>query len=176
MPINAVGHDGGDAPAVIIVGADNKVRAANPAGRALIRELGGTGTGDLPAALAPARAGGGPEAGRVRTPSGRRLVARSTVVEPAHGTEPSTVITVEEAGPAEPSALGGYGLTKRERQIAGLVLRGMSTRAIAGALYVSPYTVQDHLKSIFAKVGVRSRHELVATAFFGARREADLVA
>ncbi|MEV4003873.1 helix-turn-helix transcriptional regulator [Actinomadura sp. NPDC049753] len=49
-----------------------------------------------------------------------------------------------------------------ERQITGLAARGHSARRMAAALGISPFSVQDHLKAVFAKTGVRSRGELVA--------------
>jgi DNA-binding NarL/FixJ family response regulator len=62
-----------------------------------------------------------------------------------------------------------YELTAQERAVAVLVARGLATRAIARRLHVSPWTVQDHLKAIFEKVGVDMRGELVARMFFASR-------
>ena len=58
-----------------------------------------------------------------------------------------------------------YGLSPRERDIARLVLQGLSTSEIATELFLSPHTVQDYLKAIFDKVGVRSRREMVTRVF-----------
>lgn len=84
------------------------------------------------------------------------------------GPEPARVaVVVEPAGPGEHIALivAAYGLTPRERDITTLVLCGMPTAEIARHARLSPHTVQDHLKAVFDKTGVRSRRDLVATLF-----------
>jgi DNA-binding NarL/FixJ family response regulator len=55
-----------------------------------------------------------------------------------------------------------YALSTRERQVVAALVAGLDTRAITQRLYITRYTVQDHLKSIFRKTGVRSRRELLA--------------
>jgi DNA-binding CsgD family transcriptional regulator len=52
-------------------------------------------------------------------------------------------------------------LTVREFQIAGLVADGLTSREIGSQLFISPNTVEYHLKKVFQKVGVRSRIQLV---------------
>jgi DNA-binding CsgD family transcriptional regulator len=77
-------------------------------------------------------------------------------------------VILEPAGPVEiaPLIADAYGLTERERAITQLVAHGLATNAISERLHVSPWTVQDHLKSIFEKTGVGTRGELVARLFF----------
>ena len=68
-------------------------------------------------------------------------------------------IVIERPRPIQlaPRIMGAYDLTPRESQVTELVLRGGTTAQIARAMNVSSYTVQAHLKSIFAKVGVQTR-------------------
>jgi DNA-binding NarL/FixJ family response regulator len=57
-------------------------------------------------------------------------------------------------------------LTPQELQVAGLVRRGLSNRDVAARLFVSPRTVDFHLRNVFAKLGVASRGELAASPLF----------
>ncbi|QDY80509.1 helix-turn-helix transcriptional regulator [Streptomyces qinzhouensis] len=76
-------------------------------------------------------------------------------------------VAVEAAGPGEHIALitAAHGLTPREAEITTLVLHGHSTAEISRLTRLSPYTVQEHLTSVFDKTGVRSRRDLVAVLF-----------
>jgi DNA-binding CsgD family transcriptional regulator len=58
-------------------------------------------------------------------------------------------------------------LSPRELQIARLVARGATNRAIASTLDISSWTVSTHVRRIFAKLGVNNRAEMV-TALFAA--------
>ena len=54
------------------------------------------------------------------------------------------------------------GLTGQELRVARAVAAGLSNREVAAGLYLSPKTVEYHLSSVFAKLGVSSRHQLAA--------------
>jgi DNA-binding CsgD family transcriptional regulator len=103
---------------------------------------------------------------RLRTASGRWLVLHASRLRAAV-TEGQIAVIFEEARPSEiaPLIVDAYGLTKREGEITRLVLRGLSTAEVSEELHITPNTVRDHFKSIFDKVGVRSRRELVGQVF-----------
>jgi Response regulator containing a CheY-like receiver domain and an HTH DNA-binding domain len=55
-------------------------------------------------------------------------------------------------------------LTEREKEILGLLAQGMRNDAIAAQLYISPQTVQTHVRNILGKLRVHSKLEAVAFA------------
>ncbi|KYG89848.1 helix-turn-helix transcriptional regulator [Metasolibacillus sp. FSL K6-0083] len=73
-------------------------------------------------------------------------------------------VLVERISPNEAKKILSflYHLTIRECELVELLLEGKSTKCIAEELSISTYTVQDHLKSIFMKVGINSRKELIS--------------
>ncbi len=55
-------------------------------------------------------------------------------------------------------------LTAQEQRVAGFAARGMTNAEIAARLYLSAKTVEHHLSSIYTKLGIRSRRELMQPA------------
>ena len=100
---------------------------------------------------------------RVRARSGRWLTLQASRTEPTHTRPAESVVIIAPAGPKEVLRLSAiaYGLSPREQEVVDLVVRGASTRRISQTLYISEYTVKDHLKNISGKVGVRGRRALV---------------
>lgn len=101
---------------------------------------------------------------RVRTYSGQWVTLHGSHVI---GTKPGasqTAVIIERAHSSQIAGLLmlAYDLTMREREVLQGVLKGLVTKEIAHVLHMSTNTVQDHLKSIFDKVGVHSRGELIA--------------
>jgi DNA-binding CsgD family transcriptional regulator len=115
--------------------------------------------GSIGESVAPARA-------RVPTRSGGWVVLHALRLM---GTREGRIGIIIEPAPAPEVAhlvVSAYGLSPRERDVIHQMIRGQATKQIAATLGLSPYTVADHLRAIFAKVGVRSRGELVARVFF----------
>ena len=78
-----------------------------------------------------------------------------------HGDDTSAGSQIEPPPRAFRTMLGGLSeLTKRESDVAELVLQGFSNRAIARELSISEHTVESHMSSIMNRLGIHSRHQL----------------
>lgn len=99
---------------------------------------------------------------RARSADGRWVRARAEQITQSDGNPRGMAVVIDaaRAGDVLPLAARAYQLTSRELEVVRSVLNGLDTRSVAALLHISEYTVQDHLKSVFAKVGVRSRREL----------------
>jgi DNA-binding CsgD family transcriptional regulator len=106
----------------------------------------------------------------VRARSRCWLTLHGSLTESTPDRESEMVIVIEPSGPREVTWLRAtaYGLSPRERAVVDLVVRGASTRQISQALYISEYTVQDHLSNIFDKIEVRDRRTLVKRLYLDA--------
>ncbi|WP_131763437.1 helix-turn-helix transcriptional regulator [Actinomadura fibrosa] len=87
----------------------------------------------------------------------RREAARATAALRALGVRPGA-----RRRRADRPAHGWQALTPTERNIAALIAEGLTNPQIAERVFISRYTVETHLKRVFAKMRVRSRAELAA--------------
>ncbi|WP_372733768.1 LuxR C-terminal-related transcriptional regulator [Nocardioides sp.] len=163
-----------DAPGMIVLDPDLALVSASPLAQRWVEELGGK-VEDLPASVlavagqalqSPDGPAQRPASARVRGVGGRWLSVSGAVLEADAGVARVSVV-IDAARPAHVESLlvRVYGLTPRERDVAGLVVRGASNQQVAAELGVAVDTVQQHLSSIFDKTGVRSRAELVGVLF-----------
>jgi non-specific serine/threonine protein kinase len=137
-----------EAIGVMTVALDEPTRAARLLGAAeAMRERMGLrlrapeNQAALDQATVAARAMLGTEAFAAAWDAGRRLRPEDAVAEAT----------------AEPTLPPGAALTRREREVLGLLAAGMTDAAIAAALFLSVRTVERHVLHILAKFGVKSR-------------------
>ena len=166
------------APGMIVLGRADELELVTPPARRLLEPLRGQSPASSatvpPAVLAlaasarrQARADLGPPPATVHVPtSAGWLSLHASLPDGANSALVAIVIQRTSGEEAAPLRLEAYGLTEREREIATLVARGLGTQQLAERLFISPWTVQDHLKSIFDKTGTRSRRELRTQIFY----------
>ncbi len=108
----------------------------------------------------------GPARLRLRDQRGRWVVLHASCLD-SSAADGAVVVVVEPAQSSEiaPIIVDAYGLSPRERDVVRGIARGLSTPEIAADLFLSGHTVRDYIKSVFEKVGVNSRGELIAKLF-----------
>jgi DNA-binding CsgD family transcriptional regulator len=164
-------------PGLVVLTADWTVESITPGTESWLAQLPrGSVNGELPAAVLsvaartqqliredsdPADAA----SVRVMTPSGQWLILHGTSISTAAGHGFAVIVEPVQRSRVASLLMAAYGLTARERDVTRFVLRGATTKEISQALFISPHTVQEHLKSTFEKTGVRSRRELVSKVF-----------
>jgi DNA-binding CsgD family transcriptional regulator len=166
------------APGLLVLSSDWKIESSTPGVDRWLEDLpdGDLGAGRMPSVVLTVagqalRSVKGTQVGEVAM---ARVLTRSGVWVVLHGaplrtgSELRVAVIVEPAHPARITELlmSAYGLTEREQAVTRMVLQGGSTTQIATDLVLSPHTVQQHLKSVFDKTGVRSRRDLVGKVFF----------
>lgn len=162
-------------PALVILDGQGEISSITPEAREWLTELtDGTATPMLPvpepvyAVAARALAvrdglGAAPACAQVRTAGSGWLHLHASCLEGTAGV--AVVITPSQAPDLVPLLALCYRLTHREQEVLRFLARGMTTVEITRGLGISAHTVRDHIKALFAKVGVRSRAELVARIF-----------
>jgi DNA-binding CsgD family transcriptional regulator len=160
-------------PVVLLLSPELEVRAQTPETMAYLRVLVPPAEGQPPvpasaynvaAQLLAVEAGvdANPPLARVHLADGRWMTLRASRI----GDAGDIAVTIEETSPAERVALfaRAFGLSARESELLAHLATGTDTRELARRMLLSEHTVQDHLKSIFAKTATHSRRALLSRA------------
>jgi DNA-binding CsgD family transcriptional regulator len=105
-----------------------------------------------------------PPTARVHLSAGVWLTLRAAHLGTSPHAEQGIAVTIEASTPVERMTLYGRacGLSARELELFEHLIGGLDTRGIAQQMFLSENTVQDHLKSIFAKTATSNRRTLLA--------------
>jgi DNA-binding CsgD family transcriptional regulator len=165
------------APAVLVLAPTLEVLARTPPGDDVLgqllptaahRELVPAGAYHVAAQLLAVEAGADdhPASARVHVGGGRWLTFRAARQAGSGGGEHDIAVTVEPTTSRQrlPLFARAHGLSARETDVLVRLAEGEDTGTVAARLFVSEYAVLDHLKSISAKTGLRSRHALLTAA------------
>ncbi|KRC65604.1 transcriptional regulator [Aeromicrobium sp. Root236] len=110
---------------------------------------------------------GNPPSARVHVSGGRWVTLRAARIGDAASVgDREIAVTIEETSPAERADVfaSAFGFSARERELLSHLMTGTDTRQVAGLMFLSEHTVQDHLKSIFAKTATHNRPTLLSRA------------
>ena len=166
-------------PAVLLLSPELDVRQQTPAADAYLRALLPTQDDRRPvpsaaynvaAQLLAVESGVDehPPVSRAWLRPGRLVTLRAARLEHAAGARDDTdvAVTIERCSSDDRLELFClvHELSSRETDVLHCLAHGDDTRSVAGRLYISEFTVQDHLKSVFDKTGVRNRRALLARA------------
>jgi DNA-binding CsgD family transcriptional regulator len=167
-------------PGLVLLTDDLSIIAMSPVAERLIEELDDidSGVAALPSAITAVAArlreleAGAPEAKangvprvRVRTRRGEWLSVHATRMSGSATHQIAVILDRAQPHEIAPLIVQSYGLSPRESEITRLIAQGCATAEISAICHITTETVQDHCKSIFDKVGVRSRRELVAQLY-----------
>ena len=106
-----------------------------------------------------------PPSARVHLSGGTWLTLRAARIGAGPTTDEQDIaVTIEATSPAERTSVfaRAFGLSARESELLSHLVTGSDTHHIAQQMFLSEHTVQDHLKSIFAKTSTRNRRTLLA--------------
>lgn len=179
-PTFAVGsgrHDPQGEPVVLLLSDDLQPLTQTPRTDAYLRSLLPTDADRIPvpagaynvAAQLLAREQGvdpHPPSARVFLRDGPWVTLRAARMIGASPGPGPIAVSIEPTPPTERTGLYArvIGLSDRETELLNHLVAGIDTRELARRLFVSQHTVQDHLKSVFAKADTRSRRVLIARA------------
>ena len=163
-------------PGIIILDAELTIVSLNPAAEAFLADIVDAEWPahlELPVTLFAAAAaqlavdyadeGTAPSVTRLRRRGGGWVTVHGSELRAGASRQVALVLASADTSYVSSLVLAAHGLTAAQSRVVELVLQGRSTPSIVQELHISANTLQEHLHSVFEKLGIGSRRELVAT-------------